>query len=350
MRKNGFHVGKNTVRRAAFAMGMLLACTQLGGCQGKTLPEKKNAIRIGVSLYRADDTFIGNIRSEMEKRAKAYEQETGIRVTLDIQDAKGNQYTQNKQVERFISLGCDALCVNPVDRTTSSGIIDPAMAADIPVVFFNRQPVEEDLDRWDKLYYVGADAKESAVLEAEIVANQYEKDPVSLDKNGDGVISYVLLEGENNHQDSLIRTEWSVQTLKDRGVPIEKITGGIANWERSQASALMEQWLSAYPDTIELVISNNDDMALGAIDALERAGGRKISVVGIDGTTQGQDAVRNGKMLGTVSSDKTGYANAIFTIAAATGLGEPIPPEIDLEDGKYYWTRQNNVVKEKKNP
>ena len=350
MRKNGFHVGKNTVRRAAFAMGMLLACTQLGGCQGKTLPEKKNAIRIGVSLYRADDTFIGNIRSEMEKRAKAYEQETGIRVTLDIQDAKGNQYTQNKQVERFISLGCDALCVNPVDRTTSSGIIDPAMAADIPVVFFNRQPVEEDLDRWDKLYYVGADAKESAVLEAEIVADQYEKDPVSLDKNGDGVISYVLLEGENNHQDSLIRTEWSVQTLKDRGVPIEKITGGIANWERSQASALMEQWLSAYPDTIELVISNNDDMALGAIDALERAGGRKISVVGIDGTTQGQDAVRNGKMLGTVSSDKTGYANAIFTIAAATGLSEPIPPEIDLEDGKYYWTRQNNVVKEKINP
>lgn len=62
-----------------------------------------------------------------------------------------------------------------------------------------------------------------------------------------------------------------MQTLKDRGVPIEKITGGIANWERSQASALMEQWLSAYPDTIELVISNNDDMALGAIDALERA-------------------------------------------------------------------------------
>ena len=79
----------------------------------------------------------------------------------------------------------------------------------------------------------------------QIVADQYEKDPSSLDRNGDGVISYVLLEGESNHQDSLIRTEWSVQTLKDRGVPIEKITGGIANWERSQASALMEQWLSS---------------------------------------------------------------------------------------------------------
>ena len=91
-------------------------------------------------------------------------------------------------------------------------------------------------------------------------------------------------------------------------------------------------------------------MALGAIDALDRAGGKKISVVGIDGTTQGQDAVQSGKMLGTVSSDKTGYANAIFTIAAAVGMGEPIPGEITLDEGKYYWSRQKNVVKEKINP
>ena len=341
---------KKCDRKIVSAACMALACILLSGCRAGAASEKKHAIRIGVSLYRADDTFIGNIRSELEKRAKEYEQETGIKVTLDIQDAKGNQYVQNKQVERFISLGCDTLCVNPVDRTTSSGIIDAAAAADIPVVFFNRQPVEEDMDRWDRLYYVGADAKESAVLEAEIVADQYEKDPASLDKNGDGVISYVLLEGESNHQDSLIRTEWSVQTLKDRGVPIEKITGGIANWERSQASALMEQWLELYPDTIELVLSNNDDMALGAIDALDRAGGKKISVVGIDGTTQGQDAVQSGKMLGTVSSDKTGYANAIFTIAAAVGMGDPIPGEITLDEGKYYWSRQKNVVKEKINP
>ena len=262
---------KKCDRKIVSAACMALACILLSGCRAGAVSEKKHAIRIGVSLYRADDTFIGNIRSELEKRAKDYEQETGIKVTLDIQDAKGNQYVQNQQVERFISLGCDTLCVNPVDRTTSSGIIDAAAAADIPVVFFNRQPVEEDMDRWDRLYYVGADAKESAVLEAEIVADQYEKDPASLDKNGDGVISYVLLEGESNHQDSLIRTEWSVQTLKDRGVPIEKITGGIANWERSQASALMEQWLELYPDTIELVLSNNDDMALAAIFVISPA-------------------------------------------------------------------------------
>ena len=310
----------------------------------------KNSVRIGVLLYRGDDTFIGTLRTGLEDKAKEYEQETGIKVKLDIMDAKGSQNTQNSQVERLISLGCDALCINSVDRSSASIIIDKAMDAGTPVVFFNREPVEEDMNRWEKLYYVGADAKESAVLQGDILVDAYNQDTRTLDANGNGLVSYVLLEGETSHQDSLIRTEWSIQTLKDGGVPLEKITGGIANWDRSQASALMEQWLELYPDTIELVLSNNDDMALGAIDALDRAGGKKISVVGIDGTTQGQDAVQSGKMLGTVSSDKTGYANAIFTIAAAAGMGEPIPGEITLDEGKYYWSRQNNVVKEKINP
>lgn len=128
------------------------------------------------------------------------------------------------------------------------------------------------MNRWEKLYYVGADARESAVLEGQILVDAYRKNPSTLDRNGDGVVSYVLLEGETNHQDSLIRTEWSIETLKDGGVPIEKITGGIANWERNQASALMEQWLSDYGNKIELVLCNNDDMAIGAIDAIERAG------------------------------------------------------------------------------
>ena len=117
----------------------------------------KNSIRIGVLLYRGDDTFIGTLRSGLEDKAKEYEQETGIKVKLDIMDAKGSQNTQNSQVERLISLGCDALCINSVDRSSASIIIDKAMDAGTPVVFFNREPVEEDMNRWEKLYYVGAD-------------------------------------------------------------------------------------------------------------------------------------------------------------------------------------------------
>ncbi|NBJ93727.1 galactose ABC transporter substrate-binding protein [Parablautia muri] len=333
------------MRRRIFFL-LLAVCMLLTSCGHNQKDEQKTSIRIGISLYRGDDTFINNIRSELEEKAKEYERENGIKVTLDIQDAKGSQNTQNNQVERFISLGCDVLCINPVDRMEASGMIEKAMAAKVPVVFFNRQPVEEDMNRWEQLYYIGVDAKETAILQGQMVVDMYQKEPESVDINGDGVVNYVLLEGESSHQDSLIRTEWSIRSLKDGGVPIEKITGGIANWERSQASALMEQWLLQYPGTIELVVSNNDDMALGAIDALERGEVTGVNVIGIDGTTPGLEAVRSGKMLGTVSANKELYASAILELAAGCALGKEAPKEYPLVDGTYYWTPQEIIIME----
>ena len=287
----------------------LCAFFLLTGCAGTKGAEEKKSIRIGVSLYR------------------------------------GNQNTQNDQVERFLALGCDVLCINPVDRTAASVLIDKAMAAQTPVIFFNRQPVAEDMDRWDRIFYVGAEAKASAVLQGSIVVDGYRENPEKLDLNGDGVVSYVLLEGESSHQDSLIRTEWSVQTLKDGGVPIEKLTGGIANGERSKASALMEQWLEKYHGRIELVICNNDDMALGAIDAMERAGMEGIAVVGIDGTTPGLAAVESGKLMGTVAIDRAQYAGAILAIATGEALGWEPDAKLEFEDGKYYQCPWQIVVK-----
>lgn len=307
--------------------------------------EDKKFIRIGVTLYRGDDSFINTLRGNIEEQAKEYEKENGIKVVMEIVDAKGNQNTQNSQVDRFISLGYDAICVNIVDRSVASNIISKAMDADLPVVFFNREPVEEDMRRWEKLYYVGENAKESAVLQGNILVDAYKKDPSSLDLNGDGKVSYILLEGENSHQDSLIRTEWSIQTLKDGGVPLEKITGGIANWDRSQASAWMEQWLTEYPDEVEVVICNNDDMALGASDALERKRiTRPVKIVGIDGTPQGLEGLRSGKLFGTVQCDGEEYASVIFKIAAAESLGQNVQEIIKLDGNKHYECSQKALT------
>lgn len=318
----------------------------LAGCGNVKASEEKTSIRIGVALYRGDDTFIGNLSSELEQCAKEYEQKTGTKIVMDVQAAKGSQATQNRQVERMLSLGCDVLCVNPVDRMSVSNIIDNAMEENIPIIFFNRQPAEEDMDRWDNLYYVGVDARETARLQGEIIINHYQDDPTAFDENGDGEISYVLLEGESSHQDSLIRTEVSIQTLMDAGIPIRRITGGIANWERPQASALMEQWLNEFPGQIELVISNNDDMALGALDALQRADVSGIEVVGIDATIPGKAAVEEGRMIGTVANDTHSYASAIFRMAIDKAYGKQIRDEIELSEGKYYWAPQEIINRE----
>lgn len=330
---------------------LLVAVILVFGClffQNRSHEEKeeKKTLRVGVTLYRGDDSFINNLCGKMEEKAKAYEKETGVKVILDVVDGKGNQNTQNSQVDRFISLGVDVICVNMVDRSAASYIISRAMEGDIPVVFFNREPVEEDMNRWEKLYYVGADAKESAVLQGDILVDAYNQDTRTLDANGNGLVSYVLLEGETSHQDSLIRTEWSIQTLKDGGVPLEKITGGIANWDRSQASALMEQWLKEYTGQIELVVSNNDDMALGAIDAINRAGigANSIKVVGIDGTPVGIKALEEGYLFGTVESDKERYSRVIFDIAWSLSLNQAPKDRVPQLDGNYYWCPQRALT------
>lgn len=315
---------------------------------GKETVEKKT-IRIGVSLYRFNDTFISSIKKEMENYVKYYEKGNKIKLSMEIVDAGGSQSTQNKQVDRFISLNYDVICINPVERANASVIIDKAIAADIPVVFFNREPVEDDMKRSDKFCYVGADPKESAVLEGKILVDAYNNDRKSLDLNGDGEVSYILLEGEASHQDSIVRTEWSIKTLKSGGIPIKKLAGDIANWDRSQAAALMENWVKEYGNDIELILSNNDDMALGAIDIIKNEKALKdVKVVGVDATEPALEAIKKGELFGSVSSDKPEYARAIIELAIAKATGNELPEDMKdkCPDGKYYKVSQYTVTVE----
>lgn len=308
----------------AAALLCLTACASGGRGEEETL-------RIGVAVYKGTDTYITNMTQAMESEAQAWSEESGERVQLTVSDAQENQNTQNEQIDRFLSLGYDVLCVNLVDRTDAARVIGKAREADVPVVFFNREPVQEDLESWEKVYYVGSDARQSAQLQAQIVLELWESDPAALDKNGDGVLQYAMLEGESRHQDAMIRTEVSVQTLRDAGVPLERVESGIANWERSQADALTESWLLEGAD-LELILCNNDDMALGAADAVERLGLDFHNIVGIDGTPQGLEAVEDGKLLGTVVMDYGSHGTAIFRLARALGAGEEPTDMENMED------------------
>ena len=278
-------------------------------------------MRVGVAVYKGTDTYITNMTQAMEEFAQAWSEEQGRRVQITVSDAQENQNTQNGQIDRFLSLGYDVLCVNLVDRTDAARVIGKAREADVPVVFFNREPVQEDLESWEKVYYVGSDARQSAQLQAQIVLDLWESDPAALDRNGDGVLQYMMLEGESRHQDAVIRTEVSVQTLREAGVPLERVESGIANWDRNQAAALTESALPEYPE-IELILCNNDDMALGAADAVERLGLEFSNIVGIDGTPQGVEAVDQGRLLGTVVMDYPAHGEAIFRLSRALALGD----------------------------
>lgn len=293
------------------------------------------SIRIGVSVYDPYDTFIRILMDHFNRLAKEKQQASQVTITILQESASGDQVVQNSQIESLIQAGCDILCVNLVDRTDATVVIDRAEAAGVPIIFFNRELVEEDLERWEKLYYVGASAFDSGRLQAEIVAGLCENDFAKVDKNGDGALQYVMLEGEAGHQDAVVRTEFAVNTLTEKGYVLERLEDEIANWMRAQAETKMSQWLVDHPEEIEVVFANNDDMALGAVDALLKKGVQPENwpaVVGIDGTPVGLQGVKNGYMVGTVYNDGIGQAACMLELAFALAMEQPLPI---LEEGKY---------------
>jgi len=323
MKKHGFII--------SMAIFVIIFIVGFISMMSRVASPKKNVIKIGLCLYRFDDTFISNVRQEIEEYAKEYEKEHDIKINLEVVDARDNQNTQNHQVERFVSLDYDVLLINVVDRFAASNMIETAVGANIPIVFFNRKPVDDDLNRADNIYYVGAGPKAAGIEQAKIIINAYNENPHSIDIDGDGVINYVLLEGEPSHQDSLVRTEWVIKTLQENNIPINKLSGAIGNWERAQGSALMEDFLNKYSN-IDLVISNNDDMGLGAIDAIERNNNIKgIKVVGIDGTKEALEAINEGKLLGTIESDKKEYAKAVVEIAMHSIGKSDLPDDVNAK-------------------
>ena len=323
MKKHGF-----IISMAIFVIALVVGFISM---MSRVASPKKNVIKIGLCLYRFDDTFISNVRQEIEEYAKEYEKEHDIKINLEVVDARDNQNTQNHQVDRFVSLDYDVLLINVVDRFAASNMIETAVGANIPIVFFNRKPVDDDLNRADNIYYVGAGPKAAGIEQAKIIINAYNENPHSIDIDGDGVINYVLLEGEPSHQDSLVRTEWVIKTLQENNIPINKLSGAIGNWERAQGSALMEDFLNKYSN-IDLVISNNDDMGLGAIDAIERNNNIKgIKVVGIDGTKEALEAINEGKLLGTIESDKKEYAKAVVEIAMHSIGKSDLPDDVNAK-------------------
>lgn len=300
---------------------------------------------IGVAIYKFDDTFMTGVRNSIKANAE------GV-AKVDIVDSQNSQPTQNDKVDLFISKKADALVINPVDRTAAGVIIDKAKAANIPVIFLNREPLPEDMKKWDKVYYVGAKAEESGTMSGELIADYWKAHPEA-DKNKDGVLQYVMLKGEPGHQDAELRTKFSVEAIEKAGIKVEKVEEDTAMWDRVKGQEKMAAFLGAHGDKIEAVLANNDDMALGAIEALKAAGyfkdGKTIPVVGVDATAPALQALEDGTMLGTVLNDANNQGKAVVALASVLAKGEtPSKDNIgfDITDNQYVWIPYKKITKD----
>ncbi|MDU2491107.1 MAG: galactose ABC transporter substrate-binding protein [Clostridium celatum] len=302
--------------------------------------ESNSNILIGSAIYKFDDTFMTGVRTAMEKQSDA----EGVKI--ELVDSQNKQPTQNEQVDTFITKGVNALAVNAVDRTAAGPIIEKAKAKDLPIVFLNREPEEADMQGYDKVWYVGAKAEQSGTQSGEIIVDYFKENPEA-DKNGDGVIQYVMLQGEPGHQDATLRTEYSIKAIEDGGFKTEKLAADTAMWDKAKATDLMKAFITGQGlDKIEAVLCNNDDMALGAIEALKAEGYNKgdaskyIPVVGVDATAPALQAMKDGSLLGTVLNDAENQGKATVNVAIAAAQGKEINKDTvgyEVTDGKYIW-------------
>ena len=303
-------------------------------------------IKIGACIYRFNDAFMLRFRNAMSAESEK------LGAKIEIADGRDDPTTQNEQIDNFITAGVNVLIINPVDRMAAQPMIDKAKAANIPVVFINREPTQEMLASYEKAFYVGAKAEESGTEAGELIAEYFKAHPEA-DKNHDGKLQFVLLKGQNGHQDMILRSKYSVEAIKNAGIEPVELASAIANWDKLQAMQIMNAFTMALgPENIEAVIANNDEMALGAIEALKNSDYNKgdkdfyIPVVGVDANASALDAMDKGEMLGTVLNDADNQGAAAVRLANALASGKDIKAiGYEITDNKYIWIPYQKVTR-----
>jgi methyl-galactoside transport system substrate-binding protein len=329
---------KKVKKLLVMAMATIMVTASLVGCGSKATngdggdASTGDKIQVGVLLYKFDDTYISTVRQSLEK----IQSENSDAVEFTFYDGKGDQATQNDSIDTLLQKDVDLLLVNLVDTGAAPTVIDKIKAADIPVVLFNREPSTDAIKEYDKAIFVGTNAQEAGVMQGKILTDFWNKDSKAVDKNGDGVLQYVMLKGEPDNPEAVARTEYSVSTLNDNGIKTEELALQVCNWQNDLAQNATEAWLSRFGDGIEAVIANNDGMAQGAIAALQAQGynngdaAKTIPVVGVDATSAAQDLIGKGFMLGSVLQDADGMAKALYE----TGMN--LAASKDAIDGTSY--------------
>jgi len=290
-----------------------------------------------VFWYTFSDVYLSSVRSSLDAAL------TAKGISFVDQDANATQATQTDQITTAIASGVNLLAVN-ICETGADGIaqnvVDNAKTAGIPLIFFNRSVSKDVVTSYDKCVFVGTNYEEAGIMQGKMIGKYLLANYDKYDLNHDGVISYVMFKGDEANQEAIARTKYGVEdantVLQAAGKPALKfydpsndklyLVDQNGTWSRQVALDYMQTVLAQYNEAggnmVELVIANNDEMAIGAVTALQAVGynngdaAKTIPVFGVDATEDAKTMIASGYMAGTIKQDAVGMADAIATVAA----------------------------------
>lgn len=325
----------------------------LAACGGKTAapaateaaaaPAESGAktYKVGVAIYQYTDNFMTLYRNEIQNYFKTLETDT-VKYELTMVDSANDMAKQTEQINQFITQKMDVVILNLVQTSSADAVIKSLVDANIPVVLINREPLGDNGDESYKgildnaqVCYVGADARQSGTYQGEIIAALDNKGDI----NGDGKVSYIMIEGDPENPDAQFRTQKSIEALS-QVIEVECLDDQIGMWDQTKGQELCANALTKFGDAVEVVFCNNDGMALGASAAITAAGrtvGQDIYLVGVDALDEAVEKIGQGTMTGTVLNDHIGQSHKAVDVAVELLNGQSI--------NNYYWVDYVKVDK-----
>lgn len=264
-------------------------------------------LQFGVSMALFDDNFLTIVRNAISQEMKT-EQIKG-----QIEDAKGDVAQQLQQVQNFIGQDVDAIIINPVDTNAVKPIVDLAAKAGIPLIFVNRKPASQLVG---KTAFVGSDSEQAGRLQMEALAKR-------MDFKG----NVAILLGDLANESTRERTK-GVKAVVAKYPGLKVVQEQTAKFTRNDAVDVVSNWMTA-GDDIQAIASNNDEMAIGALQALGKNADR-ILVAGVDGTPDALQMIKNGKMVVSVFQDAKGQGVGAVQTAVKLVKDEPVQQIVDI--------------------
>jgi ABC-type sugar transport system substrate-binding protein len=265
-----------------------------------------DTIKIGYACPNINNTF----QTYLVDAAKAYAEKNNVE--LIVVDGQQDVIMQQDQVKALIEQGVQALMVTPADTSAMEPVTEAAKAAGIPLVYFNTNPYS-DGNMPEGTYYVGSQ---------EVTAGELQMTAAGDKLGGKGNIA--ILMGGLTYEASFERTQGVKNIIESTYPDIKVLAEETAEWQREKAVSVVENWITAYGDTLDAIFANNDEMALGAIMALQSAGITDVLVFGVDATPDGIKAVEEGTLTATVFQDAVGQSEGSMEIAIKAVKGESI--------------------------
>ncbi|MBN2299937.1 MAG: galactose ABC transporter substrate-binding protein [Acholeplasmataceae bacterium] len=317
---------------------------------------QEKPIVVPLLIYNMGDNYMSDFENRIQEL-------NGTRVIYETYDCQNSQIIQNEYIEQLMKDNYPLLIINPVDRLSVYAIINKAIETNTKIIFINREPLKSDMQLDSDLYYIGADAKQSAELQAEIVMELFGNNPNQLntfDKNDDGIIQAFILKGEQGHQDAEARTQYVIETLLDNDFEVDVLDITIANFDMLTAVLAMDQHIEKYGNQFEVVLANNDAMAIGAIESLinheyfldsnedgiiDRDLEQWVPVIGIDGLDIAIEMIQNGYLYGTVLNDSQAMVEAIDALTVSLLINNSLNGfDYQITDGQYIWIDYQKLI------